>query len=123
MLFTLSNFTRARLASVTSFFVEFCAFQSSLAARYLNDPPKRLVPDFEITSTIAPVERPNSADTADVRMTTSWMASKFRLAPKVPVTGSVVLTPSIRNWLLLVSAPWAFTLPVPTTPGAAPTRV
>ena len=45
--------------------------------------------------------------------TTSWIASKFRLVPNVPVVGSVVSTASMMNRLLLVSAPSALTLPVP----------
>ncbi|MNC90079.1 hypothetical protein D3C83_61270 [compost metagenome] len=58
-----------------------------------------------------------------VRTITSAIASKFMLLPNVPVTVSVVFTPSAMNWLLAVSAPCALTLPVPTTPAAWPISV
>ena len=85
---------------------------------YFAEPSNRLVPDLVMTLTMAPWPRPYS--TAEVDTDTSWMASKFRLLPKVPVVGSVVSTESMMNWLLPVSAPRAFTLPVPTTPGVTP---
>src|SRR5687767_11714918 len=118
--FTLSNFTRSSDAPVTWLTVVFCAFHWSLANRYLNAPSNRLVPDLVMTLTIAPWARPYSAPTADVSTLTSWIASKFKLVPNVPVVGSVVSTASITNRFDVVRAPELLTLPVPTTPGAAP---
>ena len=80
--------------------VVFCAFHSSLANRYLNEPSKRFVPDLVMTLTIAPCARPYSAPTAEVSTLTSWIASKFRFVPNVPVVGSVVSTASMTNRLL-----------------------
>src|SRR5688572_587151 len=117
---TLSNFTRSSDAPVTWLTVVFCAFHSSLANRYLNAPSKRFVPDLVMTLTIAPCARPYSAPTADVSTLTSWIASKFKFVPKVPVVGSVVSTASMMYRLLVVRAPALLTLPVPTTTGAAP---
>ena len=84
---------------------------------YLAEPSKRFVPDLVMTLTIAPCARPYSAEAPEVYTDTSWIASKFRFVPNVPVVGSVVSTASMMNRLLLVSAPSALTLPVPTTPG------
>ena len=97
-------------------------------AMYLADPSKRLVPALVITLTIAPWARPYSTDVAEVEIETSWMASKFRLVPNVPVVGSVVSTESTTNRLPPWGEPRALTLllPVtmpPTTPGVIATSV
>jgi hypothetical protein len=67
----LSNFERASELPVTSSTVVLSAFQSSLLSNHLNAPSNRFVPDFVMTSTIAPVPRPYSTPTADVRTTIS----------------------------------------------------
>ncbi len=74
----------------------FCEFQSSLVTRARADPWNVFVPDLVMTLTTAPCARPYSAEIAELETTTSWMASKLLLAPKVPVVGSVVSTPSKR---------------------------
>ena len=74
--------------------VVFWAFQLSFVMITLPEPANVFVPDLVMTLMTPPAARPYSAPTPDVMTETSWIASKFRLPPKVPVVGSVVSTPS-----------------------------
>lgn len=81
-------------------------------------PWKSSPPDFVITFKIPPVARPNSGRYEAVWSWMSWIASKFRFSVKVCVTGSVVLTPSIKYEFSSRFPPATLELPVPTTIGA-----
>ena len=99
----------------------FCAFHESFVTRARALPWNALEPDFVTTLKTPPWKRPYSAETAAFETTTSWIVSKFWLAPNVPVVGSVVSTPSKSQTLPESGAPRAFGLPSPSMsfcPGA-----
>ena len=97
------------------------AFQLSLVTSTRPEPWKVLVPDFVITLKTPPWTRPYSAEMFALLTTTSSIVSKLLFAPKVPVVGSVVSTPSKRKTLPESGAPRALGLPSPSMsfwPGA-----
>ena len=100
------------------------AFHASLVTSARPVPWKMFVPDFVMTLTTAPWTRPYSAEMFEFETTTSWIVSKLLFAPKVPVVGSVVSTPSKRKTFAESGAPTAFGLPSPSMsfcPGAKST--
>ena len=60
----------------------------------MAEPWKRLLPDLVTTLEMSPVAPMYSAGMPPVITFCSWMISVLRLAPKVPVTGSVTFIPS-----------------------------
>jgi len=118
---SLSVLTRASDAPVTSLCVVFCSFHWSFVPSTFSEPWKSFVPDFVMTFTIAPVARPYSAPAPDVMTLTSWMASKLRFEPNVPVVVSVLSTPSNRYTFEDSLAPWTRGLPELPLPGLSMT--
>ena len=65
--------------------VVLSSFHLSLVMITLPEPANVFVPDLVMMLMTPPSARPYSAPTPDVMTETSWIASKLRLPPKVPM--------------------------------------
>jgi hypothetical protein len=70
-----------------------------------NVPEKLLPPDLVTRLTTPPVARPYSASKPPVWKEISWIESKLKSVPHVPVRGSVVSMPSMKYALSLSVEP------------------